>query len=141
VKANRQILLYGNSVILGSISASLRRCSQFEVTTLASPLQNSQWFDTVKPDIVLFDLEAPQTEAPFFLLKTHPALVLIGISPGTNLVRVWNNQQLQDISMQGLLELINSETMGVPAALVEPAVVKENGSGQKFKRLQMEVGK
>jgi hypothetical protein len=106
VKANRRILLYGNSVILGSIGAGLRRCPQFEVTTLAAPLQNSLSLETVKPDIVLFDLEACQTEAPFFMMKTHPSLVLIGVSPGTNLVQVWNSKQLQEMTMQGLLELI-----------------------------------
>lgn len=106
MNANRRILLYGNSVILGSIGAGLRRCSQLEVTTLATPLNEAQGFDAIQPNIVLFDLEAPHTEAPFFLLKTHPALVLIGISPDTNLVRVWNSRQLRETSMQDLLELI-----------------------------------
>jgi hypothetical protein len=130
MKENRRILLYGNSVILGSIGAGLRRCPQFEVTTLAAPLQDSLSLDTVKPDIVLFDLEACQTEAPFFLLKTHPSLVLIGISPGVNLVRVWNSHQLREMSMQSLLELINREANGVSDAPVEPAVVKGISSDQ-----------
>ena len=108
MKANRRILLYGNSVILGTIGASLRRCSQFEVTTLTTPLQEAQELDNVKSDIFIFDLETPNTEAVFSLLKADPTLVLIGISPGINLVDVWSGRQLRELTMQGLLELIKS---------------------------------
>jgi hypothetical protein len=106
MSANQRIFLYGNSVILGSIGASLRRCSQFDVTMLATPLQEALSFDTLKPDILLFDLEAPYAEDVFFLMKTNPALLLIGISPGTNIVQVWRSQQMHEISMQDLIELI-----------------------------------
>jgi hypothetical protein len=108
VKTNRQILLYGNSVILGSIGAGLRRLPEFEVTTLTTPLQDLPTVDSEKYHILLFDLEASQPEAPFFLLKTHPDLVLVGVSPGTNVVRIWNSQQMQEMSLQDLYKLIKS---------------------------------
>jgi hypothetical protein len=130
VTANRRILLYGNSVILGSIRIGLQRCSQFEVMTLQIPLRDSQTFDPGKPDIVLFDLEASELEAPFFLLKINPALVLIGISPGTNLVRVWNSRQQQEMSMQGLLELIKSEADGSTDMHDAPVVSTKIGSSK-----------
>jgi hypothetical protein len=130
MNVKQRVFLYGNSVILGSISASLQRCSQFDVTTLATPLQKAQAFDNANPDIILFDLEAPHTEAVFFLLKTNPALLLIGISPDTNLVRVWNSQQLRGMSIQGLLELIRRETEGNTDAPVKPPVIRKMDSGQ-----------
>ena len=103
---NRQILFYGNSVILGSIGASQRNCPRFDITTLSPPLPENNALGTINPDVVLFDLDASTTEPVFELLKTNPALVLIGVSPGVNIVRIWNSQQLQEISMQELLELI-----------------------------------
>jgi len=109
VKVSRRILLYGNSVILGAIGASLRRCSQFEVTTLASPLQKMQKLDAVNPDILLFDLETIHTEAVFSKLKTNPSLLLVGISPDTNLVKIWSGRQVRELSTQDLLELIKRE--------------------------------
>jgi hypothetical protein len=39
-------------------------------------------------------------------MKTNPALLLIGISTCTNIVQTWRSQQMQDISLQGLNELI-----------------------------------
>ena len=131
MKTKRRILIYGNSVILGSIGVGLRRCSEFDVTTLATQPKNTHEFDSLKPDIVLFDLEAPHTEAPFFLLKTNPALVLIGVSPGTNLVRVWSSRQQQEMSMQDLFELIKSETAGNTCMHDAPAISREIGSNQE----------
>jgi len=109
VKAHKRILLYGNSLILGTIGGSLRRLSQFEVTTLATPLQEVREFDDVNPDIILFDLETTHTESVFSMLETNPTLLLIGISPDINLVKIWSGRQLRDISTQGFLDLIKSE--------------------------------
>ena len=106
MEAFRRILLYGNTVILGSIGAGLRRCSQFEVMAMDNLLPEMEAFHTIKPDIVLFDLEASTTESVFHMLKIYPALLLIGINPGTNLVRVWNSRQLKDMSMKDLFKLI-----------------------------------
>ena len=92
MKPNRQILLYGNSLILGAIGASLRRLSQFEVTAFAPPLQEMQDLDSLKVDIILFDLETTHSEAVYSMLKTHPGLLLVGISPDINLVKIWSGR-------------------------------------------------
>jgi len=114
VKQNRQILLYGNSLIIGSIGASLRRLSQFEVTALVPPLQKMQDLDSLKPDVIIFDLETTHSEAVFSMLKTHPGLLLVGISPDINLVKIWSGRQLRELSTQSLLELITSEANDLP---------------------------
>jgi hypothetical protein len=111
---NRRICLYGNSVILGTLGSSLRRCPEFEVTTLAPPLPGAVELATMQPDVVLFDLQAAHTEAVFSLLENHPRLLLIGISPDTNLVKVWAGQQLQQLSTQGLLEVISKQLKDLP---------------------------
>ena len=114
MKEKRRIFLYGNSVILGSVGASLQRGSQFEVTVLEPPLQDMQELDSLKPEIVLFDLETIYANSVFPLLKNNPNLLLIGISPDINLVKVWSIKELREVSMQDLLRVINSEAEGTP---------------------------
>jgi len=114
VKPNRQILLYGNSLILGSIGASLRRLSQFEVTAFAPPMQEMQDLHSLTPDIILFDLETTHSEPVFSMLKTHPRLLLVGISPDINLVKIWSGRQVRELSTQSLFELIKSEVKNLP---------------------------
>lgn len=114
MKVIRRILLYGNSLILGSVRASLQRCSQFEVTTLDPPLPESLKLDAATPDILLFDLDTTHAEAVFSLLETNPRLLLIGISPDINLVKIWSGRQLRELSTQDLVELIRSEANDLP---------------------------
>jgi hypothetical protein len=109
VKAIMRILLYGNSLILGSIGDILRRYPQFEVTTLLPPPQEMQSLNSLKSDILLFDLETTRPEAVFSLLESDANLHLIGISPDTNLVKVWSIRELREVSVQDLCEVIRSE--------------------------------
>ena len=115
MKVKRRILLYGNSVILGTIGISLSRYSQFEVTKLAPSLQGKQKMGAAKTDILLFDLETTHPKTVFSLLGTHPVLQLIGISPDLNLIKIWSIRELRELSMLDLLNVINNESKYVPA--------------------------
>jgi hypothetical protein len=116
VKPNRRILIYGNSVILGSIGASLRCCPQFEVVIQAPPLNETNALPKENPDVLLFDLEAPHAEAVFSLLKADPTLLVIGVSPGVNRVDIWSGRRLRELTLQGLLELIGKTENGLSVA-------------------------
>jgi hypothetical protein len=105
----RRISLYGNSIILGTMAESLQCCSQFEVVVLTPPLPGAQELAKLKPDVVLFDLEAARPEAAFSLLENYPHLTLIGISPDANLVKVWSGKQLRELSTRDLLKVIDEQ--------------------------------
>jgi hypothetical protein len=109
MKKKQRICICGESVILGAVGASLSRTSQFDVTTLPLQSQLEHEFDTATPEVILFDLQAANTEALFSLLETHPTLKLIGISPDVNLVKVWTAKELRDMSTQDLVELMKNK--------------------------------
>lgn len=108
-RKRRRIVLYGNSVILGTIGTSLRRSARFDVSTLPKPAQ--QELKALNPDVVLFDLEAAHAEPAFSLLESRPGLLLIGISSDTNLVKVWSGQQLRELSTGDLLRIIDANAL------------------------------
>jgi len=109
MQKRRRIYLYGNSVILGTLGASLRRISRYEVSTLSPPWPETVDLETLAPDVILFDVEADRPEAAFFLLEKHPTLLVIGVSPDNNVVRIWSGQQLCELSTQGLLDVIDEQ--------------------------------
>ena len=109
VKEKRRIVLYGNSVILGTVGARLRRCADFEVTALAKLPEQEQEVRNLKADAVLFDDDATDGTRLLALLETHTHVVLVGMSPGVNLVKVWSGRQVRELSLQGLLDVINDE--------------------------------
>jgi hypothetical protein len=108
MKECKQVVIYGNSVILGTIEASLKLCSGLEVTTL--PQREPRSLDALNPDILVFDLDATQPQEVFSLFKTDPAILLIGISPDVNLVQVWSGRQIRELSTPDLLDLIKNGT-------------------------------
>ena len=110
VDGSRRVLLYGNSVILGSIGAGLRRSDRLEVTACESPPGDPLLLASLQPDIILFDAEATQAEALFPFLESHPSMLLIGVSPDVNLVNVWSSRQLREMSLVDLTEIITGET-------------------------------
>jgi hypothetical protein len=109
VDVSRRVLLYGSSIILGSIGASLRQSERLEVTACESPPRDRRLIDDLKPDIVLFDSEATQAETLFPLLESHPSTLLIGVSPDVNLVKVWSGRQLREMSLKDLVEIIDGD--------------------------------
>ena len=105
----RKIIFYSNSIILGTMAANLRDYPQFEVTTLESGEIGEPGLEKLDPAVIFFDLEAEHPEAAFSLLKSNPDLLLIGLSPDSNLVKTWTGRQLPELSMQDLLNVINDQ--------------------------------
>lgn len=112
VDVSRRVLLYRDSIILGSIGAGLRRSDRVGVTACESPKEDLRLLDSLQPDIILFDSEATQAEALLPFLEAHPSMLLIGVSLDVNLVRVWSGRQLREMSMVELTEIITGETRG-----------------------------
>jgi hypothetical protein len=108
VGKQKRILLYGNSVILGCIGASLERADRFQITRLSLPLAGPSDLEALGPDAVLFDAENGDSEAAFSLLKDHPELLLLSVSPDGNVVRLWSGQQYRELSTNDLAALIEA---------------------------------
>jgi hypothetical protein len=108
VKESKQVVLYGNSIILGTIGASLKLCSGLEVTAL--PQKEPQLLDVLNPDVLVFDLDATHPQEVLPLFANDPATLLIGISPDVNLVQVWSARQIRELSTPDLLDLIKNGT-------------------------------
>jgi hypothetical protein len=84
IKKQQRVILYGRTVILGTIAASLQKQPQFEVIPLSIPNPSVQELGAMEPDVILFDTDTPRPAAAFALLATCPGLQLIGIDPDSN---------------------------------------------------------
>jgi hypothetical protein len=115
----KRILLYGNSVVLGCVGASLEGTGRFQITHLSPPLPGTSRLETFTPDVILFDAENGNAEAAFSLLKDRPDLLLLSVSPDGNVVRLWSGRQYEELSTMDFTALIET---GPPSgvALDEP---------------------
>ena len=104
----RRILLYGNSVILGCLGASLERLPQFEVVHLSPSLPAPVEIDAMAPDVIVFDMESGMVAEAFSVLETRPHLLLLGVSPDGNLVSSWSGRQYRELSTEDLASVIEA---------------------------------
>ena len=103
----RHIIIFGNSIIVGTVGASLRCASIYDITHLS--LEQIDELEAMAPDVVIFDLDSPRPRAAFTLLDTLPGLKLIGISADSNVVKVWSGRLLRELSTKDLLGVIHSQ--------------------------------
>jgi hypothetical protein len=105
----RRVVLYGRSVILGTLRASFERYPDLEVLSLSPPFPSAQELLSLAPDVILFDTENANPEAAFALLGTRPGLLVIGIDPSTNQALVWSGRHLRELSTQDLVRVMSEE--------------------------------
>ena len=103
----RRAILYGNSLILEGVRASLAALPGLEVLDqpLDIPLEPDQ---TKGPTTVIFDLEAIRPDFLLILLQ-QPCLQLIGIDPETHQAQVWSGRQVRVVVSADLIEIIQDE--------------------------------
>jgi len=129
VTKSRRIVLYGDSIILGSVGASLERVPRFEVTHLSPPLPGASELEPMDPDVIVFDVDSDVAAGAFSLLETRPGLLILGISPDGNVVRQWSGRQYTELSTSDLTALIEAASPGDAAAYERPATTHYRAQG------------
>lgn len=108
MERRKRIFILGNSLIMNALEDSLQRCGKFDLTSRELPA-NVQELESMKPDAILFDLDTPHLESVFSLSENCTKVLLVGISPDTNVVKMWVERNMQELSMQSLLTVIKHQ--------------------------------
>ncbi len=106
MEEQRHVLVYGRTVILGTVEASLRTFPQVKITVLSAPFPTVEELGAMAPDAILYDLAAPRPESALALLETRPGLLLIGVNPSSNGALVLSSRPAQALSANDLVNVI-----------------------------------
>ena len=104
--SRRRVILYGNSLILGSLQIGLERCPDLEVIALSPPLPGIDSLAALKPDVILFDAGSAQPGPPFVLLRTSSHLLLVGVSPEKADLLLWSGDHGWATTADDLIQVI-----------------------------------
>ncbi|MRR29662.1 hypothetical protein EG834_04910 [bacterium] len=107
MERRQRILLYGDSLLMAGVRASLEASLAFEVIPLDASLATEQDLLVSNPDIVIFDNDSVRPQFHFNLIKRQAELLLIGIDPDSNGVQLWSGRYLRELSVQGLVDVIH----------------------------------
>jgi hypothetical protein len=104
----QRVILYGNSVILAALGASLEHFPELELVSLAAPLPEAAELRALMPDVILFDTGSaePNFRTLFALLQECPALLVVGANPESAQLHLWSSGRFDAVTSADLLQLI-----------------------------------
>ncbi len=101
----RKVLVYGNSLVLAGMRASLEGCPGLEVIILDGPAAE---VELLAPDlsVVIFDMAAARSEFLLTQMQAQPDLLLIGIDPESHEVLL-AGQQAGLIALEQIIQIVS----------------------------------
>jgi len=106
----RTVLLYGRSLLLSGVAASLRNCAGLRVTQAATWPEVSQLLARQIPDVLIFDMTNANESHILPLLFKKPAIVLIGLDPEKNRAVLVGGQEARALTLDGVREIVETQT-------------------------------
>jgi hypothetical protein len=105
------VVLYGNSLLIAGVEASLRGRPDLDVVRIDTALSDAGTrLNALRPDVVIFDLIAPHySEFAIPFLREHPGLPLIGLDPNSKTVTVLSNQRYTALTVNELAQVIQMQ--------------------------------
>jgi hypothetical protein len=105
-----RVVVYGSSINMAGIAASLRADSNLEVLCDSpdSPTARQSLQENSLAAIV-FDLSDSSPGLNVKLLRDRPGLLLIGVDPGKNDIRIFSSRSDQVLSITDLVDVIQQK--------------------------------
>ncbi len=120
----QKVLIYGNSLVLAGMRASLEACTGLEVIVLDEPAAEAE---LRAPDVsvVIYDMNAIQSEFLLNQMHAQPDLLLIGIDPESHEVLL-AGQKAGSIALEQILPVVRGREKSESKSC--DAIKKENRS-------------
>ena len=108
------VLLYGNSLAVSTIGASLQACPDLQVLPLDPTRPDlTQRLDELQPGIVIFDLATVYPNFAINLWRAYPGMLLIGVDPSSDEMLVLSGRPQQARSASDLISVIQNYSQSV----------------------------
>jgi hypothetical protein len=124
----KQVVVYGTSLNMAVIAASLRADSTLEVVSIASkspPAQES--LHKIDLAAIIFDLNDPSLGLNLSLLRDRPDLLLIGVDPSRGEIRVFSSRSAQALSISDLVHVIHQKDSSFKQSPEEKGIPSSKG--------------
>ena len=108
MKKRMQVVVYGNSLSMAGIAATLRVDAGLEVVRIDphSPTLLQQLAE-LDPAVIAFDLGDPSSGLDVRLLRERPGLLLVGVDPASDELLLLSSQQERAVAVADLLSVIH----------------------------------
>jgi hypothetical protein len=109
----KTVVLYGNSLVISSVGASLEGCPELRVLSVDTGKPDTgRRLSDLQPDVVIFDLAVAQADLAVSLWKAQPDLLLIGVDLTTDQALVLSSRPTHLCTTDELLRVIRGRAPG-----------------------------
>ena len=105
-----QVVIYGNSIFMAGIETILRGQPGIDVTRLAPDIRSLPDFGCLKPDVILYDSNAPEAALALRFFQQHPDVTLIGLNGDGHKAVVVLGREQAVITTDDLAQVILART-------------------------------
>ncbi len=104
----RRVLLYGNSLAVSAVGASLQACGDLELVRVAADLAGEAGrLSALAPAAVIFDRVTTRPELILALLDQFPQALLIGVNPSSDHVLVLSSRREWAVAPGDLVQVLS----------------------------------
>lgn len=109
----RIIALYGNSLVMGGIGASLSNQPNLSLHQVQGDgPELARHLAALHPDVLIFDLTTGHPDDIWAWFQGQPHCLLLGIDINRQEVHQWRGQHTRALTMRDLVTVIQQETKG-----------------------------
>ncbi len=125
-----RVLLYGRSLFVASLQASLEAVPDLELQNVEAQIDHLEAFISGwKPNVLIFELNSPAQAPTLASLKGYPSLLLVGMDGESNQLLVLSSRPQQVLSVADLVRVIREKLPEGSYSPVEDSGDEEGVSG------------
>lgn len=110
---HRLILLYGDSLLMDAVEASLADRREIDLVRVRSAILDFETrVKSLCPDLVIFDFDTVHSQFVIPLLRARPNVPLVGLDFNSNQVVVLSGRSYTARTAQELAHLLHNQTAG-----------------------------
>lgn len=102
----RTVLLYGRSLLLSGVAASLEQCPDLHIMRAGAWTEAGPLLAEHIPDVLIFDLTNASESHLLPLLLTNPGLLMIGLDAEDNQAVLVSGQEARSLTLGQIREIV-----------------------------------
>lgn len=104
------VVLLGESLLMDGVAVSLAGKGMLGTIRMDSDVVDiRECLETLQPDLIIFELDAPQSPSVLSLLREQPGILLIGLDLACSRAIVLNSRQQMTRTMSELCLMVQAE--------------------------------
>ena len=104
------VVLFGSSLLMDTVEASLGDQRELGVLRIHTTVVDvKERLGSLRPDLVIFDLDVPHPQLILSLLKDHPGVPLLGLGVTRSTVVALSSERYDVLTANDLAEVIHRQ--------------------------------